>query len=167
MNSRVQVRASKETDIDAITEIYTHHVRHGAGSFEIAAPDEEEMARRRLEVAGRGLPYFVAEKDNVVVGYAYAALYRTRVAYRFTVEDSVYVHPDHMGEGIGAALLSRVIDACREGGYRQIVAVIGDSENVASIRVHEKLGFQHAGVLRGVGFKFDRWIDTVLMQLPL
>jgi len=167
MNSRIQVRASRETDIDAITEIYTHHVRHGAGSFEIDAPDAEEMARRRLEVAGRGLPYLVAEKDNVVVGYAYAALYRTRVAYRFTVEDSVYVHPDHTGEGIGAALLSRVIDACREGGYRQIVAVIGDSENVASIRVHEKLGFQHAGVLRGVGFKFDRWIDTVLMQLPL
>ncbi len=167
MNSRIQVRASQETDIDAITEIYTHHVRHGAGSFEIDAPDAVEMARRRLEVAGRGLPYFVAEKDNVVVGYAYAALYRTRVAYRFTVEDSVYVHPDHTGEGIGAALLSRVIDACREGGYRQIVAVIGDSENVASIRVHEKLGFQHAGVLRGVGFKFDRWIDTVLMQLPL
>ena len=167
MNSGIQVRASKETDIDAITEIYTHHVRHGAGSFEIDAPDAVEMARRRLEVAGRGLPYFVAEKDNVVVGYAYAALYRTRVAYRFTVEDSVYVHPDHTGEGIGAALLSRVIDACREGGYRQIVAVIGDSENVASIRVHEKLGFQHAGVLRGVGFKVDRWIDTVLMQVTL
>src|SRR5262249_23077757 len=121
----------------------------------------------RLDVVSRRLPYFVAEINNTVVGYAYATLYRTRVAYRFTLEDSVYVHPNHVGRGFGAALLSQLIPACKQWGCRQLVAVIGDSNNTASIRVHEKLGFQHSGVLRNVGFKFDRWIDTVLMQLPL
>jgi L-amino acid N-acyltransferase YncA len=142
MSSRIEIRASKDSDVAAITEIYAHHVLHGAGSF-------------------------VAVTGNAVVGYAYAALYRTRVAYRFTLEDSVYIHPAHLGSGVGAALLRELISACKEWGCRQLVAVIGDSENTASIRVHEKLGFQHAGVLRGVGFKFDRWIDTVFMQLSL
>ena len=163
----IQIRASKESDVAAITEIYSHHVLHGTGSFEIDPPDAEEMARRRLDVLSRNLPYLVAEADNTVIGYAYATLYRTRVAYRFTLEDSVYVHSDYIGRGIGAALLSRLIPACKEWGCRQLVAVIGDSENTASVRVHEKFGFQHSGVLRGVGFKFDRWIDTVLMQLRL
>ena len=167
MNSEIQIRAAKDSDVAAITEIYAHHVLHGTGSFEIDAPDAEEMARRRLDVVGRGLPYLVAETGNTVIGYAYATLYRTRVAYRFTLEDSVYVHQGHMGRGIGAALLAQLIPACKEWGCRQLVAVIGDSENTSSVRVHEKLGFQHSGVLRGVGFKFDRWIDTVLMQLPL
>ena len=167
MNSETQIRAAKDSDVAAITEIYAHHVLHGTGSFEFDAPDAEEMARRRLDVVGRGLPYLVAETCNTVIGYAYATLYRTRVAYRFTLEDSVYVHQDHMGRGIGAALLAQLIPACKEWGCRQLVAVIGDSENTSSVRVHEKLGFQHSGVLRGVGFKFDRWIDTVLMQLPL
>src|SRR5215831_7816836 len=167
MNRDLQIRASKDSDIAAITEIYAHHVQHGTGSFEIEPPDAEEMARRRLDVITRGLPYLVAEIDNVVVGYAYATRYRMRIAYRFTLEDSVYISPAHVGRGIGAALLSQLIPACREWGCRQLIAVIGDSENIASIRVHEKLGFQHSGVLRNVGFKFDRWIDTVLMQLSL
>jgi phosphinothricin acetyltransferase len=167
MNSLVHFRDCRETDIPTITEIYAHHVLHGTGSFEIDPPDTEEMQRRRLEIVNRGLPYLVAEDEGHVIGYAYASLYRPRVAYRFTLEDSVYVHHAAMGRGVGVLLLSRLIPACREWGCRQLVAVIGDSQNTASIRVHEKLGFQHSGVLRGVGFKFDRWIDTVMMQLPL
>jgi L-amino acid N-acyltransferase YncA len=167
MNAEFQIRRAKDSDIAAITEIYAHHVLHGTGSFELDPPDAEEMARRMADVVSRGLPYLVADTGNLVIGYAYATLYRTRVAYRFTLEDSVYIHHAHAGRGVGAALLAELIRACREWGCRQLVAVIGDSENVASIRVHEKLGFQHAGVLRGVGFKFDRWIDTVFMQLTL
>jgi phosphinothricin acetyltransferase len=167
MSREVQIRASQDSDVAAITNIYAHHVLHGTGSFEVEPPNDEEMSRRRADVMDRGLPYLVAEINNTVVGYAYATLYRTRVAYRFTLEDSVYIHPDYIGRGIGAMLLSDLIPACRAWGCRQLVAVIGDSENVASIRVHEKLGFQHSGVLRAVGFKFDRWIDTVLMQLSL
>jgi L-amino acid N-acyltransferase YncA len=167
MKSEIQIRSAKDTDIGAITDIYAHHVLKGTGSFEIDPPDGEEMARRKADVVGRGLPFLVAEIGNTVVGYAYAALYRTRVAYRFTLEDSVYIHHEYMGRGIGALLLVDLIEACKKWGCRQLVAVIGDSENVASVRVHEKLGFQHSGVLRGVGYKFDRWIDTVFMQLPL
>jgi L-amino acid N-acyltransferase YncA len=167
MKSDVQIRAAKVSDIGAITEIYAHHVLHGTGSFEIEPPDADEMSRRMADVVSRGLPYLVAESGNVVVGYAYAALYRARVAYRFTLEDSVYIHHAHAGRGIGGALLEELIRACKQWGCKQLVAVIGDSENMASVRVHEKLGFQHSGVLRGVGFKFDRWIDTVFMQLPL
>jgi L-amino acid N-acyltransferase YncA len=167
MKSEIQIRVAKASDIAAITEIYAHHVLYGTGSFEIEPPDGEEMARRMEEIVSRGLPYFVAVDGNTVIGYAYAALYRTRVAYRFTLEDSVYVHHAHMGRGVGAALLARLIPACKEWGCRQLVAVIGDSQNTASVKVHERLGFQHSGVLRDVGFKFDRWIDTVMMQLPL
>ena len=167
MNSRIRVRAANQSDLNAITDIYGHHVLTGTGSFETDPPSVEEMGRRMHDVVGRGLPYFVAEEGDTVVGFAYAALYRTRVAYRFTLEDSVYIHHAHMGKGIGATLLEELIRACKEWGCRQLVAVIGDSENKASVRVHEKLGFQHSGVLRGVGYKFDRWIDTVFMQLPL
>jgi phosphinothricin acetyltransferase len=163
----VLIRASTDTDIAAITEIYGHHVLDGAGSFEIDPPGSLEMGRRRLEIVNRGLPYLVAEHDGRVVGYAYAGLYRPRPAYRFTLEDSVYVHPGFVHRGIAAALLDQLIVDCREWGARQLVAVIGDSANLASIRLHEKLGFEHVGVLRAVGFKFDRWLDTVLMQRSL
>jgi phosphinothricin acetyltransferase len=166
-NSDIQIRASDTSDISAITEIYRHHVLHGTASFEVDPPSREEMGRRMFDVMGRGLPYFVAVSGDTVVGFAYAAMYRTRVAYRFTLEDSVYIHSEHMGRGVGTALLSELIKACKAWGCRQLVAVIGDSGNTASIRVHERLGFQLAGVLKNVGFKFDRWLDSVFMQLPL
>jgi phosphinothricin acetyltransferase len=167
MNKEIRIRAAKPSDIAAITDIYRHHVLHGTGSFEIDPPGEEEMAQRMSDVVSRGLPYLVAENGNVVVGYAYAAIYRTRIAYRFTLEDSVYVHHTHNGRGIGAALLDALIPLCKAWGCKQLVAVIGDSANTASVRLHEKFGFQHSGVLRDVGFKFERWLDTVMMQLPL
>ena len=167
MGSEIQIRGAKESDVAAIREIYAYHVLHGTGSFEIDPPDTGEIARRIADIVSRGLPYLVAESGSTIVGYAYASLYRPRVAYRFTLEDSVYVHEAHAGRGIGVALLEELIRACKAWGCRQLIAVIGDSENIASVRVHEKLGFQHSGVLRGVGFKFDRWIDTVFMQLPL
>jgi len=167
MKSGIQIRKAEDSDVGAITEIYAHHVLHGTGSFEIDPPDAREMARRMADIVSRSLPYLVAESDNNIIGYAYATPYRPRFAYRFTLEDSVYVHHDHSGRGVGAALLEELIRRCKDWGCRQLVAVIGDSQNKASVRVHEKLGFQHSGVLRGVGFKFNRWIDTVFMQLPL
>src|SRR5262245_22933024 len=132
MNSELEIRAANDSDIPAITEIYAHHVLHGTGSFEIEPPTSEEMGRRMFDITGRGLPYFVAVSGGNVVGYAYAALYRTRVAYQFTLEDSVYIHHEFMGHGAGAALLSELIKACKAWGCRQLVAVIGDSENTAS-----------------------------------
>jgi phosphinothricin acetyltransferase len=167
MKSGIQIRKAEDSDVGAITEIYAHHVLHGTGSFEIDPPDAREMARRMADIVSRSLPYLVAESDNNIIGYAYATLYRPRFAYRFTLEDSVYVHHEHSGRGVGAALLEELIRRCKDWGCRQLVAVIGDSQNKASVRVHEKLGFQHSGVLHGVGFKFNRWIDTVFMQLPL
>jgi phosphinothricin acetyltransferase len=161
------IRASNENDIAAIAAIYSHHVRHGTGSFEIEPPGEAEIARRRAAVLERGLPYLVAEIDGVVAGYAYAGAYRPRPAYRFTVENSVYVHPEMQGRGVGRALMARLIEASQLAGARQMVAVIGDSGNTASIRLHEHFGFHHVGILKNVGFKFDRWLDTVLMQLSL
>jgi len=167
MKSEIQIRKAEDSDVGAITEIYAHHVLHGTGSFEIDPPDAREMARRMADIVCRSLPYLVAESDNNIIGYAYATPYRPRFAYRFTLEDSVYVHHEHSGRGVGAALLEELIRRCKDWGCRQLVAVIGDSQNKASVRVHEKLGFQHSGVLHGVGFKFNRWIDTVFMQLPL
>jgi L-amino acid N-acyltransferase YncA len=125
------------------------------------------MVRRRAGILSRGLPYLVAELDGAVAGYAYAAPYRPRPAYRFTVEDSVYIHPDHARKGLGRLLMVEVIAACTAAGCRQMLAVIGDSDNASSIGLHRALGFQHVGVLRNVGFKFERWVDTVLMQKTL
>jgi phosphinothricin acetyltransferase len=161
------VRASTEADVPGIARIYAHHVRHGTATFEIDPPGDPEIARRRSEIERGGLPYLVAESEHGLVGYAYAGIYRPRIAYRFTVEDSIYVHPGHIGNGIGRVLLAELIATCEQRGLRQMVAVIGDSGNVASVRVHESFGFRHVGVLRGVGFKFGRWLDTVLMQRSL
>jgi len=165
--ARIRVRPAEREDVPAIQAIYAHHVLHGVASFEEVPPDVAEMDRRRSDILARGLPYLVAERDGVVRGYAYAGPYRTRPAYRYTVEDSVYVAPDAAGQGIGRALLAEVIARCAALGARQMVAVIGDSGNTGSIRLHESLGFQRAALLQSVGFKLGRWVDSVMMQLPL
>ena len=163
----VTIRPSRDDDFAAITAIYAHHVLHGVASFEEAPPAAEEIARRRQAIIERGLPYLVAERDARVVGYCYAGPFRPRIGYRFTLEDSVYVAAGEVGRGIGRRLLDQVIGRCAELGYRQMVAVIGGRETVASIKLHEALGFAHIGVLPAVGFKFGRWIDIVMMQRAL
>lgn len=163
----VQVRNARAEDVPALTEIYSYHVRHGAASFEVDPPSADEMMGRYARVVSVGLPYLVAHIGDCIVGYAYAAPYRSRPAYRYTVEDSVYIRSDFTGKGIGGALLPRLIAACETAGYRQMVAVIGDSANWPSIRLHEKFGFERVGLLPAVGYKFGRWIDSVLMQRPL
>lgn len=161
------LRPSQPADVQAITAIYAHHVREGAGSFELDPPGAEEMARRRLDVVSRGLPWLVAEQEGQVQGYAYAGVYRPRPAYRYTLEDSIYVAAEASGRGIGRLLLAELLARCEALGARQMVAVIGDSANAGSIRLHERLGFRHAGRLPSTGWKFGRWLDTVLMQRPL
>lgn len=161
------VRASREADVPALTAIYAHHVLNGLASFEIVPPAEAEIARRRAEVLARGLPYLVAEAGAGVAGFAYAAPYRVRPAYRYTIEDSVYVAPSAARRGIGRALLAALIEACAALGFRQMIAVIGDSANAASIGLHAACGFTRAGLLASVGFKHGRWVDGVLMQRAL
>ena len=161
------VRAANAADLPAITAIYAHHVRHGLASFEEQPPDEDEMRRRWDDVVSRGLPWLVAVAAGRVCGYAYAAPYRLRSGYRYTLEDSIYVAPETHRRGVGRALLEALIARCTALGYRQIIAVIGDSANVASIALHEGLGFRHAGVLPATGYKFKRWVDCVLMQREL
>jgi L-amino acid N-acyltransferase YncA len=167
MSDGVSIRPSLEGDVAAIAAIYRHHVLHGVASFEEVAPEPEEIARRRHEIVSHGLPYLVAERAGRVLGYCYASLYRPRSAYRFTVEDSVYVEAAEVGRGIGRALLSELIEHCTGQGYRQIIAVIGGSEQWPSIRLHRALGFSDIGVLRAIGYKFGGWVDTVLMQRAL
>ena len=161
------IRPSRDEDVAAIAAIYGYHVMHGLASFEEVPPAVEEIARRRAEIVARGLPYLVAERAGRVVGYSYASLFRPRVAYRFTLEDSIYVDAAEVGRGIGRALLEPLLLRSTELGYRQMVAVIGGRETIPSIRLHEALGFAHVGVLPAVGFKFGRWIDIVLMQRAL
>jgi L-amino acid N-acyltransferase YncA len=158
------VRASTEQDAQALADIYGHHVLHGLASFEEAPPTAADMAGRRAAVVALGLPYLVAEEDGVVLGFAYAGPFRPRAAYRYTVEDSVYVSPDAIGKGVGRAVLMQVLKACEALGVRQVMAVIGDSANAASIGLHAALGFEPAGVCRSVGFKHGQWVDTVWMQ---
>jgi phosphinothricin acetyltransferase len=167
MNTFPVIRASVDGDVVAIAEIYGHYVRATTSTFEIDPPDAAEIGRRRGDILTRGLPHLVAEVAGAVVGYAYAVPYRPRLAYRFTVEDSIYIHPEHLGRGVGRLLLAAVIEACEQSGYRQMVAVIGGSDNAASIGLHSAMGFVPAGLLRAVGFKFGRWADSVLMQRKL
>jgi phosphinothricin acetyltransferase len=161
------IRPSTLDDLSAITRIYAHHVLHGTGSFEIDPPDVAEMTRRREDVLSRGLPYLVAELDQQVVGYAYANVFRPRPAYRFAVENSVYVDATQHRSGLGRALMHVLLERCETAGMRQMVAVIGDSANLGSIGLHTSMGFQPAGVLRSTGWKQGRWLDTVFMQRPL
>jgi phosphinothricin acetyltransferase len=164
---RVQVRAAVPADIPAVHAIYSHHVLHGLASFEEEPPSLDELVRRHREVTGKGLPYVVAEFGGEVAGYGYCGLYRTRSAYRYALEDSVYVRTDMLGRGVGGALLAELIRCCEGLGYRQLIAVIGDSAHAASIALHARHGFLRVGTLRSVGYKFGRWIDSVIMQRPL
>ncbi|HEY0223912.1 MAG TPA: GNAT family N-acetyltransferase [Pseudolabrys sp.] len=162
------IRPANLSDIAAITGIYAPAVEHGTASFELTPPDEAEMARRMDNLTRDGFPYIVAELEGVLAGYAYAASYRVRPAYRLTVENSVYIAPGMQRRGIGRALLTALIEACEARGYRQMIAVIGDSPQQApSIGLHEALGFRHVGILENVGFKHGRWLDSVLMQRAL
>jgi L-amino acid N-acyltransferase YncA len=161
------VRPAKPDDLAAIHGIYAHHVLNGLASFEEQPPPAEELRRRYDDVTARGLPYLVADFGGIVGGYGYCSLYRSRSAYRYALEDSVYVRPDMQGRGVGAALLGELIRRCEELDYRQLIAVIGDSANIASIALHASLGFLRVGTLRSAGFKFGRWVDSVIMQRPL
>lgn len=154
-------------DLPAIAAIYSHHVRTGTGSFEEEPPSVEIMTQRWRAVTNRNLPWLVAEIEGMVAGYAYARPYHERSAYRFTLEDAVYIAPDAARSGLGRALLSNVLARCASDGYRQMIAIIGDSANAGSIGLHESLGFRHVGVLRNVGVKFGRSLDSVLMQREL
>jgi L-amino acid N-acyltransferase YncA len=165
--SPVSIRTAEDRDTATITAIYARHVLHGSASFETAPPDIAEMARRRHGCLEGGFPHLVAEQDGVVVGYAYAGAYRPRAAYRDTVEDSIYLHPDAAGRGIGSKLLVALIQACEERGFRQMVAVVGDSGNAASIGIHERHGFRRVGTLEAVGHKHGQWLDIVLLQRRL
>lgn len=167
MGSSTVIRDATEDDITAIQAIYATHVLRGLASFEEVPPSTAEMSARRASVLGLGLPYLAAVVDGAVVGYSYATTYRSRPAYRYTIEDSVYIAEGLGGRGIGAALLRALIDRCERGTWRQMIAVIGDSANAGSIALHRSLGFQMVGTLPSVGFKFGRWVDSVLMQRAL
>jgi L-amino acid N-acyltransferase YncA len=164
---QVLIRPSTDTDIDAIAAFYRESVATGTASWEYEAPSVAEMAKRRHAVIANGFPYLVAEIDGRVVGYCFASTYRARIGYRFVVEDSIYVAPDMQGRGIGKMLLVALIGECEKLGFRQMIAVIGDSENARSITLHERCGFQHAGRFNGIGYKFGRWLDSVQMLRAL
>lgn len=167
MTPEILIRPSRDGDVAAIRAIYAHAVLHGTASFEIDPPDLEEMTARRRRLVDAGYPYLVAERAGVVVGYAYAGPYRPRPAYRFSVENSIYVAPETKGEGIGRRLLDALVVAAEARGYRQMIAVIGDSGNAASITLHTRAGFRMIGTFEAAGFKFGRWLDSVFMQRAL
>jgi len=161
------IRDAERRDFEPVAAIYAHHVLHGLATFEEVPPPPDELRARWAAIARLGLPYLVATRGEQVVGYAYASAYRPRAAYRYTVEDSVYVADNCRGLGVGSALLAAVIARCEAGPWRQMLAVIGDSANAASLALHRRLGFTLTGTFTSVGFKFGRWVDTVLMQRPL
>lgn len=163
----VVVRDATPSDMAAVQAIYGYYVTRTCASFEEAPPSVAEMEARLAKTRERGLPYLVAESDGEVIGYTYAGPFRFRSAYRYTIEDSIYVAPSVTRRGIGAALLGGLVDACTDLGYRQMIGVIGDSANQGSISLHRRLGFRQEGVLRGVGLKFGRWVDVVIMHRPL
>ncbi|WP_431102597.1 GNAT family N-acetyltransferase [Roseateles noduli] len=166
-SSPLLIRPSLEGDIAAIQQIYEHAVLHGTGTFETDVPDRAEMGRRRTEVLSRSLPYLIAERDGQVLGFAYANYFRPRLAYRYFVEDSIYLSPQAQGQGVGRLLLAELIARCEAAGARQMVAVIGDSQNLGSIGVHRSHGFEDIGVMKAAGWKFGKWLDVVLMQRQL
>ncbi|MGE5332163.1 MAG: N-acetyltransferase family protein [Nitrospirota bacterium] len=161
------IRPSHDDDLAAITAIYAHHVLHGTGTFETEPPTEADMATRRADVLGKGLPYLVAEQDGQVLGFAYCNWFKPRPAYRFSAEDSIYMAQAARGMGMGRQLLDALCTAAEAAGVRKLLAVIGDSANAGSIRVHQAAGFTHIGVMRSVGWKFGAWRDVVLMEKPL
>ena len=161
------IRASEEGDITAITAIYAHHVLHGTGTFEIDPPSCQDLAQRRADVLARGLPYLVAEDAGRIVGFAYCNWFKPRAAYRFSAEDSIYLHPDVQRRGLGRALLAELARQAEGAGVRKLIAVIGDSANAGSIGLHRSLGFSHVGTIAACGWKFGRWLDIVLMEKPL
>jgi L-amino acid N-acyltransferase YncA len=163
----ISLRSAGRADMPAITAIYAHAVATGTASFELEPPDEPEMARRHCTLLDGGYPYLVAACDGAIAGYAYAGPYRSRPAYRWTVEDSIYVAPQAHRRGIGRMLLHRLIGDCEARDFRQMIAVIGDSQQAPSIALHRAVGFRLVGTVEAVGFKFGRWLDTVLMQRPL
>lgn len=163
----VNIRKAVPADIDGITTIYEQAVLLGTGSFEIVPPGADVMLMRMNEAQQAKCPYLVAELEGAIMGFAYAHPYRPRKAYRYTVEDSIYVHPECRRLGVGTQLLTSLISECDLRGFKEMIAVIGDSENIASIKLHERCGFKRVGVLHSVGFKFDRWLDSVLMQRSL
>jgi L-amino acid N-acyltransferase YncA len=163
----VSIRPATPADIPAITRIYAQSVRTGTASFELDPPTEEEMTRRMRVLLDGGFPYLVAEIDGALAGYAYAGPYRTRPAYRFTVEDSIYIDPAAQRRGVGRALLDRLIEEATRRGFRQMIAVIGDSRQTPSIELHRAAGFRMVGNFENVGYKFERWLDSVLMQRAL
>jgi phosphinothricin acetyltransferase len=165
--SELEIRPTVEADLVAITAIYAQAVREGTATFELEPPDLAEMTRRFRALSDSGFPYFVASLDGRVAGYAYASAYRPRPAYHFTVENSVYLDPVSQRRGIGSRLMQELIPACTARGFRQMIAVIGDSANAGSISLHTRCGFRMIGTHPSVGLKFGRWLDTVMMQLPL
>ena len=164
---KIIIRPATPADIAAITGIYADAVVNGTASFEIEPPDEAEMTRRQAALLNNGYPYLTAEIEGVVAGYAYAGPYRSRPAYKWSVEDSIYVAPQMHRKGIGGLLLARLVAESEQRGYRQMIAVIGDTAQIGSIAVHERAGFNYVGTLRSVGFKHGKWLDTVLMQRAL
>jgi L-amino acid N-acyltransferase YncA len=165
--SSPEIRPATEADLPLVTEIYAHAVLHGTATFELIPPDLAEITRRFRALMDGGFPYLVATLDEIVVGYAYAGAYRPRPAYRFTVENSIYLQPAIHRRGIGMKLMRQLIEDCESCGYRQMIAVIGDSANAGSIGLHAACGFQMVGTHPNVGLKFGRWLDTVMMQLAL